>query len=287
MTPSATLLASASQACTELAREIEARQIATSQEIANCIPGGSENPTTSGNAWLAAVVMLRRLLTRDTPLSGRAFEEAEDRDAALIVSLLDQPVILTLSADTENASRFAIHPKSWDALLVVDDCVRRIRSWEEDLESSRSLPLGAWEPVAKVCADGMKEEYRIVAWIGTHPSPRLPFDSRDSISVIPAWTAKIRLDDLRMFGQALFAANGGRVIRIFPEALPPVAESEVATDGSPPIGWDRFLALRSREFGVTEQELQSNYSIASLAAVAAMSRELAANINPMSFGLTS
>lgn len=229
-------------------------------------PGGAVQGTDTPSAWLAYALWLAE----------QAAARADGAEAvtragahALHDALADEPAAVALTGGT----LVHVHPKSLNALLVLDGLDADIRQVLSVLHEALALPddagAAARAQLQFVGALIKARTIRLWAWILTHPGPGLPFDETAADPKPPEWTAaltgadlqalvlahlQVNRRDLELLTQA-FPAEGGATASRLP--LSGLLGAQAAEDGLPPKTLIADRSLRSVfAAGIARAELQ-------------------------------
>jgi hypothetical protein len=185
--------------CRRLQRTLEARRLATSEELNDWWPGGGQNDDTGHWGWILCFANYLRFYGRDedTPQKRAA------RTKALAESARAEPAPVRLVS----GEQVAVYPKSYVALRFLDSLKANILSL---LELQRALfEERADDALSVAAAVPLAESFgtQVWAWIITHPEAGLPFAAVGDAPDPPSWTSSLMPQDLIALAGAHLRVN--------------------------------------------------------------------------------
>lgn len=249
--------------CGALAEDLLRSGTVTADALRDLKPGGRENPTRDGSAWLRFFGQLQLLRGRAQGPGGAAgtsdaSPELRASDAVAIAALSEQP------ARVASAPGLSVYPKSFAALLhchareIMVCHLARVVGIANRADAPDALVSALTE-----AADELGYQTRLLAWIATSPGPALPFGDADT----PAPALPREIADLDAFVVLDINRTFAKVNWASLKAMEALITPDDETEGpSRRLAWSPFFGSLSIELHENPVDLIRHRSLASVLA---------------------
>jgi hypothetical protein len=243
-----------------LERQVLATRRLTEEKVEARRPGGAKFPEDTAASWLAYAIWLGEQL-------GGATTDSTQRPLAQVMheALADTPIVLDLSG----GERVAVHPKSLDALLMLEALDAGIEQLLKDMAVVLAVETSelseddaiAWNKqraAAQLSAAMLKRKsLQLFVWILIHEGPGLPFSETDADPDAPPVVKTLTGDDLAAIVTAHLMVNR-RDIDFLAAAFP--ADRDGERSRLPLSGW---LGASASEAGAASRQLMRERTLRS------------------------
>lgn len=244
--------------CDALLAHVQARSLATPEELKEYGPGGPENPGHDTWAWVRWYGHLCRFNERQ---GGPTEMDEEGADFAAVDALMAKPLDVRLTAGPV----VRVHPKSFRALL---NCHARSellgwmaeRLWALRTKGATRQDVELVEPASTE----MAYQYGLLAWAVTHEGPDLPFEPTDIHPELPDWIKALEPWDFIKLAQAHAVVNAKRLVGL--EALVSRKTKSDKKGERVRPSWSVFFSRLGKSFRISPRLLMKDHSLAELVA---------------------
>lgn len=250
--------------CGIIAETLRFRGLASEQELAAYLPGGSENDQANElEAWIFTVSNYTRLCDRipDPGESSTATRESED---AVIAALRDAPEAVTLS----NSETVFAYPKSFDALDFIAQRDRRITWLVEQRDKVAQRAIAKQPGLLDAIGNEITYQFGLIVWAATHEGPSLPFKGRVPPEDLPEWIERLSPNEYTSLNGAFVRVNAVRLWTLHQQL-----DARLGKDGDKPSSWQTFFATRSEDAHVGADVLMRDRSLPSQLAAALLTAD--------------
>lgn len=255
--------------CLRMKDTIEARSLATKEEVAAWWPGGEHNRARTLGGWIVCYGQMCSFVGRRAVTTA----EAERRERTMINALRNAPKAVPLISPIEGQpATLYVHPKGADALWTLAELERVLREtilWREAILQQDPQPPEGMTALGHI-ARMLARLHAIFAWIVTCPGPGVPYMAHfalpwDLAEEPPAWCTALDAMDLLQLAQAHTEVNLGRL-----QALPKLAPADPAERGH---GWATFFQSYAAEAKIPPAELMAWHPMTGLLTASALAAE--------------